>query len=51
MQVAGEQRGKLLGVLERLKHIRDTGATSVMLTPLTAGGPGECPFVLCSQEG
>lgn len=40
LQVAGERRGKLLAVLDRLQHIVDTGATTVMFTPLTASGPG-----------
>lgn len=42
-QVAGERRGKMLGVLERLQHIQACGATTVMLRPLTAGGPGLGP--------
>lgn len=42
-QVQGERCGKMLGVLDRLQHIRNTGATTVMLTPLTASGPGVCP--------
>ena len=39
-QVAGERRGKLLGVLDRLQHILEAGATTVMFTPLAASGPG-----------
>lgn len=31
----------MLGLLERLQHIQDCGATTVMLRPLAAGGPGE----------
>lgn len=36
----GERRGKMLGVLDRLRHIQSCGATTVMLRPLTASGPG-----------
>ena len=38
---ASERRGKLLGVLDRLDHIRAVGATAVMLTPITAHAPGD----------
>jgi hypothetical protein len=39
-QAHGERRGKMLGVLDRLQHIQSCGATTVMLRPLTASGPG-----------
>lgn len=39
-QVDGEQRGKLLGVLQRLDAVRASGATTVMLAPVLACAPG-----------
>ncbi len=38
---AGERKGTLLGVLDRLDPIKAVGATAVMLTPVTAKAPGE----------
>mmetsp|Transcript_3687 Transcript_3687/g.10675 ORF Transcript_3687/g.10675 Transcript_3687/m.10675 type:complete len:900 (+) Transcript_3687:3737-6436(+) len=41
--VDGEQRGKLLGVLQRLDAVRASGATTVMLAPVLACAPGLGP--------
>lgn len=42
--VEGPSRGKLLGVLDRLDDIKSSGATHVMLAPITAFAPGDGPY-------
>lgn len=42
--VPADHQGKYLGVLDRLDHIRQVGATAVLLTPVVMTGEGDGPM-------